>query len=181
MTLQEKYKKEVVPKMMKAFGYKNAMAVPRIEKVVVNTGVGGVRDEKSRETIQRAIALITGQKPSSRPARIAVSAFKTREGLVIGYAVTMRGKRMHDFLERVIHVALPRTRDFRGISEKSFDEQGNLTIGVKEHIVFPEMIGEDVRSLFGFEVTVVTNAKSRERGAALLKYMGFPIHVIAKS
>lgn len=174
-TLKEKYQEEVVPKMMKEFAYSSPMAVPRIEKVVVNIGVGRIRDEKSHETMTKALALITGQKPSPRPARVAISAFKTRKGLVIGYATTLRGKRMYDFLERLIKIALPRTRDFQGIGEKSFDGRGNLTIGVKEHIVFPEMIGEDVRSIFGFEVTVVTTARKRKEGIALLKAMGFPI------
>lgn len=170
-----KYKKEVVPKMMKEFGYKSPMAVPRIEKVVVNIGVGRIRDEKSHETIVKALSLITGQKPSPRAARVAIAAFKTRKGLVIGYAATLRGKRMYDFLERLINIAFPRTRDFQGIDEKSFDGRGNLTIGVKEHIVFPEMIGEDVRSIFGFEVTVVTTANKRKEGIMLLRHMGFPV------
>ena len=174
-TLKEKYHKEAVPKMMKEFGYKSPMAVPRIEKVVVNIGVGRIRDEKSHETIVKALSLITGQKPSPRAARVAISAFKTRKGLVIGYAVTLRGKRMYDFLERLINIALPRTRDFQGIDEKSFDGRGNLTIGVKEHIVFPEMIGEDVRSIFGFEVTVVTTANKRKEGIMLLRHVGFPV------
>ncbi len=161
--------------MMKEFGYKSPMAVPRIEKVVVNIGVGRIRDEKSHETIVKALSLITGQKPSPRAARVAIAAFKTRKGLVIGYAATLRGKRMYDFLERLINIAFPRTRDFQGIDEKSFDGRGNLTIGVKEHIVFPEMIGEDVRSIFGFEVTVVTTANKRKEGIMLLRHMGFPV------
>ena len=175
MKLQEKYKKMVVPKMMAELGYKNPMSVPRVEKVVVNTGVGKIRDEKSQEAIRKALTFITGQKVAPRPAKKDVSAFKTRKGLIIGYAATLRGSRMYDFLERLINIALPRQRDFRGISEKSFDERGNLTIGIKEHIVFPEMIGEDVRLIFGFEVTVVTSARSRKVSIALLKHMGFPI------
>lgn len=175
MTLQEKYKSEVLPRMMAEFKYKNPMAVPKIEKVVVNVGVGRVRDEKVHSTIQKSLSMIVGQKMAPRPAKIAVSAFKTRKGLIIGYAATLHGKRMYDFLERLIHIALPRQRDFQGIPEKSFDGKGNLTIGVKEHIVFPEMIGEDVRSIFGFEATVVTTAHSRKEGISLLKHLGFPI------
>ena len=175
MDMYEKYKKEAVPAMRKNFGYKNIMSVPIIKKVVINVGVGRVRDEKERSEIMKYVALITGQKPSSRPAKKAIAAFKTRKGLVIGYQVTMRGRRMYDFLSRLVHAALPRTRDFKGLEEKSFDAAGNLTIGIKEHIVFPEMIGEDYRVLFGLEVTVVTTAKRREEGIELLKLMGFPI------
>ena len=161
--------------MMAEFKYKNPMAVPKIEKVVVNVGVGRIRDEKVHDTIQKSLSLIVGQKIAPRPAKLAISAFKTRQGLIIGYAATLRGKRMYDFLERLIHVALPRQRDFQGITEKSFDGKGNLTIGIKEHIVFPEMIGEDVRSIFGFEVTVVTSGRSRKENISLLKHLGFPI------
>ncbi len=161
--------------MMKKFGYSNVMAVPRLQKVVVNCGIGRFRDEKEREEIRRFLTLITGQKPSPRPAKKAIASFKTRKGLIIGYQITLRGRRMYDFLSRLIDVALPRTRDFKGIEEKSFDSRANLTIGIKEHIVFPETIGEDYRFLFGFEVTVVTTAKKREEGIWLFKLMGFPV------
>lgn len=174
-TLHEKYIKEVIPAMRKDFGYKNIMAVPKIEKVVVNCGVGKIKDEKQLETIQKHLALITGQKVSPRPAKQAIASFKTREGQIIGYQATLRGKRMYDLLSRLINIALPRERDFRGLSEKSFDSRGNLTIGVKEHIVFPEITGEDVRFMFGLEATVVTTAKKREEGVALLRHFGFPI------
>ena len=176
-SLQEKYKREVVPAMREKFGYKNIMAVPKIEKMVVNAGVGRIRDEKQHEEIQKYLALLTGQKPTPRPAKKAIASFKTRRGLVIGYQVTLRGKRMYDFLSRLITVALPRTRDFRGIDPKSFDPLGNLTVGIKEHIVFPEIIGEDYRFLFGLEVTIVTTAKKREEGVELLRLLGFPIKI----
>ncbi|OHA06935.1 MAG: 50S ribosomal protein L5 [Candidatus Sungbacteria bacterium RIFCSPLOWO2_01_FULL_47_10] len=175
--LQEKYKKEVVPKMMKQFGWKNLMRVPKVVKVVINTGVGRVKDEKQLEEVVKMLTLVAGQKPSPRSARVAISSFKTRIGQLVGYAVTLRGRRMYDFVERLIHSALPRERDFRGIDPKSFDHAGNLTLGLKEHIVFPEIIGEDYRFLFGFEVTVVTNAKKREEGIELLRMMGFPIKI----
>lgn len=175
MTLQEKYKKEVVPAIRKEFGYKNVMAVPKLEKVVVNVGVGRVRDQKEQEEVQKYIALITGQKAAPRPAKLAIASFKTRKGLIVGYQVTLRGARMYDFLSRLINIALPRTRDFQGLSTKSFDQKGNLTIGIKEHIVFPEMIGADYRFLFGLEVTVVTTARKRREGVALLKLLGFPL------
>lgn len=173
--LQEKYVKEVMPAMRAKFGYQNIMAVPRLAKVVVNIGIGKLREEKERSEIEKYLRLITGQKPSPRPAKKAIAAFKTREGMVIGYQVTLRGRRMYDFVSRLVNIALPRTRDFRGIEESSFDAKGNLTVGIKDHIVFPEMIGEDYRMLFGMEVTIVTTAKKREEGIALLRFMGFPI------
>lgn len=175
LSLQEKYVKEVAPKIAKEFGYKNLMAVPKITKVVVNTGVGRFREEKQLEEVQKYLSLITGQKPVARVAKKAIAQFKTREGLVVGYQVTLRGKRMYDFLSRLINVALPRMRDFRGIDQKSFDDSGNLTIGIKEHIIFPEMIGEDYKFLFGFEVTVATSVAKRNECIALLEFMGFPI------
>ncbi len=175
MELQEKYKKEVIPLLRAKFGYKNIMAVPKIDKVVVNAGVGRFREEKQLEEIKKYLSLITGQKVAVRPAKKAIASFKTRLGMIVGYKVTLRGKRMYDFISRLINIALPRTRDFRGIDSKAFDSNGNLTIGLKEHIVFPEMIGEDYRFLFGFEVTVVTTAKGREEGVELLKLLGFPI------
>ena len=153
------------------------MRVPKILKVAVNTGVGRIKDEKQLQEVVKMLTLITGQKPSWRPAKKAISSFKTRIGQLVGYSVTLRGKRMYDFLERLINIALPRERDFRGLDSKSFDARGNLTIGVKEHIVFPEIIGEDYKFLFGLEVTVVTNTKKREEGMELLKLMGFPIKV----
>lgn len=173
--MREKYKKEVVPLFRTKFGYKNIMVIPRVRKVVVNAGVGRIRDEKQLETIVSSLAMITGQKPAGRAAKKAIAAFKTRKGLIVGYQVTLRGARMWDFLSRLVNIAIPRQRDFRGLEQKSFDEKGNLTIGFKEHIVFPEIIGEDVRFIFGFEVTVATTAKSREEGIALLKALGFPI------
>ena len=161
--------------MIKVFGYNNVAEVPRIEKAVINVGVGRLRDEKQHAAIIKAVTLIAGQKPSPRPAKKAIAAFKTRKGLIVGYKTTLRGKMMWDFVLRLISIAIPRQRDFRGLSEDSFDTEGNLTIGFKEHIVFPEMIGEDVPFIFSFEVTIKTTAKSREEGIALLKALGFPI------
>lgn len=182
MSLQQIYKKQVIPAMMQRFGYKSPMAVPRIGKVVVNTGFGrlvaGLSSEeqkKAREAIVQDLAFICGQKPVFRTAKKSISGFKLRKGQIIGAVVTLRRKRMYDFLERLIHIALPRSRDFRGIDPKSIDALGNLTIGIKEHIVFPEISPEKVRHIFGLEITVVTNAKTREEGIELLKLMGFPI------
>ncbi len=173
--LQKKYTTDVAPALQKKFGYGNVMASPRIAKVVLNAGVGRVREDKDRQDVEKYLALITGQKPAPRKAKKAIAAFKTRQGLVIGYQVTLRGRRMYDFLERFVRIALPRTRDFQGIPLGSFDPRGNLTVGVREHTVFPELIGEDYRFLFGLEVSIVMNAKRREEGIELLRMMGFPI------
>ena len=174
--LLEKYKKEIVPKMQKEFGITNALAVPRVAKVTVNCGVGKfLKDPKVLEDIERDIVRIVGQKPVRTKAKKSIASFKTRLGQEIGFRVTLRGKRMWDFLERFIMVALPRTRDFRGIPEKSFDRDGNLSVGVREHFVFPEASGDDVKTIFGFQVVITTTAKKREYGVALLKLLGFPI------
>ena len=180
--LKDKYKKEVVPAMMKKFGYKNPMAVPRIEKVVVNTGFGRLIAGKTSEeqkkiytAILEDLALICGQRPVLTSAKKAISGFKIREGMSIGTMVILRKKKMYDFLERLIYIGLPRTRDFRGIDLKSFDREGNLTISIKEHIIFPEISPEEAKAIFGFEITVVTTAKKREEGIALLRLLGFPI------
>lgn len=180
--LKEKYQKEVVSQMMERFGYKNSMSVPKIEKVMVNTGFGRLisgktsnEQKKIQEAILHDLALITGQSPVLTRARKSISAFKVRKGIPVGAQVTLRGKRMFDFLERLIHIALPRSRDFRGIDPKSFDKKGNLTVGIKEHIAFPEVSPEKVKNIFGFEITIVTTAKSREEGEALLRLLGFPI------
>ena len=180
--LKEKFEKTVIPKMMEIFGYKSKMAVPRIEKVVINTGFGRLvagLTKQEREKISNEIAhdlsLITGQKPLFTKARKSIAGFKIRKGMVIGAKVTLRGKRMYDFLERLIYIALPRTRDFRGIDPDSIDKNGNLTIGIKEHIVFPEVSSENVRRIFGLEITVVTNAKTREEAEKLYRLLGFPL------
>lgn len=174
--LQEKYKKEVIPAMKEKFGYKNNLAVPKIEKVVVNVGIGSLsRDEQTQEVITKDLALITGQKPVPTIAKKDISAFKVRQGMVVGLKVTLRGKRMFDFVSRLINITLPRSRDFRGLSSKSIDKSGNLTIGIKEHIIFPELVSEDIKKIFGLEVTVATNAKIREEAIELFKLIGFPI------
>jgi len=182
LRLKEKYKKEVVPQMVKNFGYKNIMAIPKIEKVIVNTGFGRLTTEKTSgeqkkiyEAILNDLALITGQRPILTRAKKSISGFKIRQGMPVGAQVSLRGKKMFDFLERLIHIALPRSRDFRGIDSKSFDREGNLTIAIKEHIVFPEISPEKVKNIFGFEITVVTTTKNKKEGIELLKLLGFPI------
>ena len=182
MHLREKYQKEVIPQMMEKFNYKNPMAVSKIEKVVINTGFGrlisnltGQDQEKTVNFILNDLSLICGQNPVKTRAKKSISGFKIREGVPIGARVTLRRKKMYDFLERLIHIALPRSRDFRGIDSKSVDKKGNLTVGIKEHICFPEVSPEKAKSIFGLEITVVTTAKSREEGLELLRLMGFPI------
>lgn len=172
----EKYKKEVIPAMKERFGYQNDLAVPRITKVVVNTGIGKtLKDEKMQETISKDLAMITGQKPVPCLAKGAISGFKIRKGMKVGLKTTLRGKKMYEFLDRLVGATIPRIRDFRGLLEKSIDKEGNLTIGIKEHIVFPEIAHEDVRLIFGLEVTVVTNAKDKKKAVELFKLLGFPI------
>lgn len=172
--MQKKYKKEVIPAMMRKFNYKNSLAVPRLEKVVVNIGTGSVKDDGQKERIEKHLSVITGQKGSKRPAKKSIASFKIRQGSAIGYSVTLRARRMYDFLSRLIFVAIPRKRDFRGLDIKSIDKSGNLTIGFKDHLVFPEMIGEDIKNVFGFSVTVVTTAKNKEEAIEFLKMVGFP-------
>jgi large subunit ribosomal protein L5 len=180
--LSEKYKKEVIPAMRERFGYKNDMAVPKIEKVVVNTGFGrrisGKTTEEQKkivDSILEDLSLICGQRAVKTSAKKSISSFKIRKGLPIGAKVTLRGKKMTDFLERLIHLALPRSRDFKGIPPQSVDKEGNLTIAIREHIAFPEILPERAKDIFGLEITVVTTAKTREEGLELLKLLGFPI------
>jgi len=180
--LKTKYEKIAVLEMMKKFGYKNRMAVPSIKKVVLNSSFGkaavgktGAEREKLQNFISQDLALIAGQKPNLVKSRKSIAGFKLREGLEIAAVVTLRKGRMWDFLERLIYLSLPRSRDFKGINPKSVDERGNMSIGFKEHIMFPEIFTEKEKTIFGLEVTVVTNAKSREEGLELFKLLGFPI------
>lgn len=182
LSLKEKYKKEVAPAMMKKFGYKSIMAVPRIEKVVLNMGVGkrtsgmgGKEREKVLAPILENLALITGQKAVLTKSHRSISGFKVRAGAIVGAKITLRGPKANDFLERLINIALPRSRDFRGIEEKAVDKQGNLTIGIKEHIIFPEVSTERVEEILSFQITVKTATDNREQGLELLKLLGFPI------
>lgn len=184
--LKEKYQKEVVSEMMKKFGYKNKMAVPKIEKVTINIGFGRLilgKSSDEQKKIQTAVledfSLITGQCLMLIKAKKSIAGFKIRKNLsTIGAKVVLRGKRMNDFLEKLIHIALPRSRDFQGINPKSVDKKGNLTIGIKEHICFPEILPEKAKNIFGFEITITTTAKSKNEGLELLKLLGFPIKSI---
>ena len=175
--MKEKYLKEAIPEMRKEFGYKNDLAAPAIERVVVNVGVGRIlsNDSNRLDKITEDISLITGQKPMITKARQSIAGFKLREGMPVGISVTLRKNRMYEFLDRMVSVALPRVRDFRGLPVKSFDGQGNFSIGLKEQIVFPEVNREDMRDFFGLEVNIVTSAKNNEEGFKLLKLLGFPV------
>ena len=163
LTVKEK-EKEVFEKMKSDFHYKNAMAAPRIKKVVVNTGTGTPmkKDKNKNVAISERLAKITGQKGALRGAKQSISSFKIRQGDPVGVVVTMRGKRMYAFLEKLINVAIPRTKDFRGINRTGVDNIGNLTIGIKEHTIFPETADEDIRDVFGMSITIVSSAKNKK-------------------
>ncbi len=159
-----------------AFHYKNIMAAPRMQKVVLNVGTGTAikKDKNKNDAISDRLAKITGQKATTRGAKQSVASFKTRKGDPIGIVVTLRGKRMYAFLEKLINVALPRTKDFRGITPKSVDNIGNLTIGIKEHTIFPETADEDIRDVFGLSITLVCKAKNKKEGKAFFDLLGVP-------
>lgn len=164
--------------LAETFGYTSPMQGPRIVKVVVSSGVGkAARDKRQMEVIEDRLAKITGQKPSARAARTSIASFKVREGDTVGLQVTLRGARMYDFVDKLIHIALPRTRDFRGLPATSIDDMGNLTIGLREHTIFPETSDEDLKDVFGLAVTVVTTAKSRAEAEAFFRHLGMPLIV----
>lgn len=156
------------------FGYTNRLQAPRIVKVVVSSGVGTKKDKRAHEVIPDRLAKITGQKPAPRGAKKSISTFKLRQGDVIGYQVTLRGKRMYDFLEKLINVAYPRTKDFRGLKTSSVDNIGNITLGLREHSVFPETTDEELRDVFGMAVTVVSTAKNKKEATAFFETLGVP-------
>jgi len=161
-------------KAAKVAGYKNPMQKPRLVKVVVSSGVGSYKDKNKMKIVEDRLMKITGQKAAPRGAKIAIANFKSRQGDVVGYQVTLRGARMYDFLERLLHIALPRTKDFRGISKESADEMGNYTLGIKEHTIFPETSDEELKDVFGVSVTIVTTAKSKKEAQDFLEHLGFP-------
>jgi len=163
--------------LAETFGYTSPMRSPRVSKVVVSTGVGKKRDKKQLELIEDRLAKITGQKPAPRAARLSIASFKVREGDTVGLQVTLRGARMYDFVDKLIHIALPRTRDFRGLSPKAIDDMGNITIGIKEHTIFPETSDEDLKDVFGLAITIVTTAKSKPEAEAFLRHLGMPLIV----
>ena len=173
--LKEKYNKEIAPAIAKEFGIKNPMAIPRIEKVVVNMGMGeAIANAKILDTAVEELRVITGQKPVVTKAKKSIASFKLRQGMNIGTMVTLRGERMYEFLDRLISVALPRVRDFRGVSSKAFDGRGNYTLGIREQLIFPEIDFNKVDKMRGMNISIVTTAKNDEQSRALLKAMGMP-------
>jgi len=173
--LRKKYKDEIVPQLMKDFSFKNIMQVPKLERIVVNMGLGeAVQNAKLVESAVEELTAITGRKPVITRAKKSIASFKLREGMPIGVMVTLRGEQMYDFLDRLVSIALPRTRDFKGISPKSFDGRGNFTLGIREQIVFPEINYDKIDRIKGMNVTLVTTAETDEQGRALLKSLGMP-------
>lgn len=169
------YKEEITPKLTEEFGYANVMALPKLQKIVINVGVGeAIQDKKALDVIVQNVALITGQQPVTTKAKKSISNFKLREGMPIGCKVTLRGRIMFEFLDRFINLALPRTRDFQGIPDKSFDGRGNYTVGIKEHTIFPEIDTDKVSKMHGMDITFVTSAETDEEALALLKHFGMP-------
>jgi large subunit ribosomal protein L5 len=170
------YKERVVPELMKKFGYKNIMEVPRLEKIVVNMGVGeAITDVKVLEAASRDMGLITGQRPSITRSRTAIAGFKLRADVPIGCRVTLRSRQMFEFFDRMVNVAIPRIRDFRGLSPKSFDGRGNYSFGVREHIIFPEIDYDKILKVMGMDITIVTTAKTDEEARELITLLGMPL------
>jgi len=173
--IKEKYISEVVPSLMKDFAYKNVMQIPKIKSIVLNIGMGeATQDIKPLESAVKELATITGQKAVITRAKKSIAGFKLREGMPVGCRVTLRGKRMYDFLDKFIALALPRIRDFQGIPAKSFDGRGNYAFGIREQIIFPEINYDKVTSIHGMDIVFITSANTDEEGKALLKYMGMP-------
>ncbi|MDD3190371.1 MAG: 50S ribosomal protein L5 [Candidatus Pacebacteria bacterium] len=175
--LKEKYTKEVAPDLKKALNYSSVMAVPKVEKVVVNVGLGTIlrNGDEDLKNILGDIEGIVGQKPVITKSRKAVAGFKIREGVPVGAMVTLRGEKMYEFMDRLVNVVLPQVRDFRGVKRKAFDGKGNYNIGLKEQIVFPEITRDNIKTIFGMEVSIITSAKTNDEGYELLKRLGFPI------
>ncbi len=175
LSLKERYEQTVVPAMISEFQYKNKMQVPSLKKTVLNVGLGeAITNAKLLDSVAEEVAQITGQRPVVTRAKKSIAGFKVREGMPIGCSVTLRGAKMYAFLERLLHAALPRIRDFRGISQKAFDGHGNYTLGLKEQIIFPEIHYEKIAITHGMDITIVTSALTDTEGRALLKHLGFP-------
>ncbi len=165
----------MVPSLIKIFGYKNALAAPKLAKAVINVGISAkITDPKYLENVEASLQRLTGQKPVRTQARQSISNFKIRQGQVVGAMVTLRGKRMYDFVDKLIAVTLPRVRDFRGLETKSVDTNGNLNIGFREHLAFPEIKADEIEKIFGLEIAINTTAKNKEEGITLFKLLGFP-------
>jgi large subunit ribosomal protein L5 len=175
VNLYERYKKEIVPALMKELSLANVMQVPKIKKVVLNAGIGRfVKEPRFIDNVENTLSKISGQKPMRTKAKKSISNFKTREGMEIGVAVTLRGVKMYQFLEKLVSITLPRVRDFRGLSEKSFDKNGNYAIGFKENLAFPEIKAEELEKIHGLQIIINTSAKNKVAGKALLTHIGLP-------
>jgi large subunit ribosomal protein L5 len=176
--LKDTYRKQVVPALMKEFGYKNPMQVPKLERIVLNVGMGeAIQNVKLLESATTELGVISGQRPVVTKAKKAIAGFKLRQGMPIGAKVTLRNDRMYEFLDRLVSVALPRIRDFRGVSPKAFDGRGNYTLGLKEQLIFPEIKYDSVASIHGMDITIVTTARTNDEGKALLRHFGMPFRV----
>ena len=177
MDLKQKYLKKVVPELVKKFDYQNKMAVPKIEKVVVNSGLSRAKTEKNSkyvDMVRQTITKITGQRPVKNLAKKSIAGFKIREGMPVGISTTLRGQKMYDFIDKLINISLPRIRDFRGLKTQSIDQQGNLSIGLKEQVIFPEINQENLESTHGLQVVITTTTQSKEKALELFKLLGFP-------
>jgi large subunit ribosomal protein L5 len=173
--LRERYKNEVIPELMKSYGYKNVMQVPRLEKVVLNIGLGeAIQDAKALESAEKDIAAITGQHPVTTRSKKSIAAFRLRAGMTIGMKVTLRGERMYHFFYKLVNIALPRIREFQGVSREAFDGRGNYTLGLKEQVVFPELDYDKVDKVRGLEVSIGTTAKTDDEARQLLELLGMP-------
>jgi large subunit ribosomal protein L5 len=173
--IKTKFSKEVAPALMTEFSFKSVMQVPRLEKIVINVGMGeAISNMKLLDEAAKELGMITGQKPVITKSKKSIAGFKLREGMPIGCKVTLRGERMYEFFHRLLHAALPRIRDFRGVSTKSFDGRGSYTLGVKEQLIFPEIKYDEIAALHGMDITIVTTAKNDDQGRALLKHLGMP-------
>ena len=179
MSITKQREQTAYAALQKEFGYTSVMQSPRIQKVIVSSGVGKKRDKKQIELISDRLAKITGQKVAPRAAKQSIASFKVREGDTVGLQVTLRGARMYDFVDKLIHIALPRTRDFRGLKATAIDDMGNVTVGIREHTIFPETSDEDLKDVFGFAVTIVTSATSKAEAEAFLRHIGLPLIVDA--
>jgi large subunit ribosomal protein L5 len=177
ITVKEKQKK-AFNELKSNFGYKNVMAAPKISKVVISSGTGSSKDRKKNELVVDRLTKITGQRPALRGAKKSIASFKLRQGDKVGVTATLRGNRMYGFLDKLINIAIPRMRDFRGIERKGIDEMGNFTIGIKEHTIFPETADEDLKDVFGMAITIVTTAKTRDEAEAFLELIGIPFKKI---
>jgi large subunit ribosomal protein L5 len=173
--LKEKYNKEVIKSLKEKFGYKNVNQVPKLLKAVINVGVGrNAKEQQFIDGVDKNLMRISGQKPVRTKAKKSISAFKIRQGMVVGLKVTLRGNRLYDFVEKLIHISFPRIRDFRGLSEQQVDRTGNLTIGFRENIAFPEIRADEIENMHGLEICLTTNAKTRTEGLELFRQLGFP-------